>query len=335
MGSRPLISVIMIFFNAEKFIREAAESVFKQSYEEWELLLVDDGSEDGSREIALEYARRQPQKVRYLAHPGGENRGMSASRNLGVAQARGEYVAFLDADDVWLEGKLEEQEAVLRREPEAGMVYGATQYWYSWTGLPEDRGRDQLIEHGVEADRVIEGQALLIHFLRGETAVPCPSDILVRRRALDECGGSEESFRYIFTDQALYGKLCLRTPVYVSSRCWFRYRRHQESSVSRVKKRGQLRKARLQYLTWLEGYVAGQGLRGGAVWRAVKQAQWSCRHPNLARFAQDARYRARVGEEVVKTIARRSLPDSLYRSVRERWRGWPGPTPAGKRRGQK
>src|SRR5215211_5603498 len=96
MSSKPRVSAIIIFLNAEKFIEEAIESVFGQTYDDWELLLVDDGSTDYSTQIALRYAEHYPEKVRYLEHPGHENRGMSAARNLGLSHARGEYVAFLD-----------------------------------------------------------------------------------------------------------------------------------------------------------------------------------------------------------------------------------------------
>src|SRR2546422_6997659 len=101
MSGKSLVSVITIFYNAERFLREAIESVFAQTYYPWELLLVDDGSVDKSTDIALEYARIYPEKVRYVEHNGHRNLGMSASRNLGIAHAKGEYVTLLDADDVW------------------------------------------------------------------------------------------------------------------------------------------------------------------------------------------------------------------------------------------
>src|SRR5215207_5031419 len=109
MSTKPLVSVIVVFLNAEKFIEEALESVLAQTYDNWELLLVDDGSTDSSTEIALRYANRYSGRVRYVEHPWHQNRGASASRNLGIRHAKGEYIAFLDADDVWLAHKLEQQ----------------------------------------------------------------------------------------------------------------------------------------------------------------------------------------------------------------------------------
>ena len=85
----PRVSAIINFLNEERFLQEAIESVFAQSFNDWELLLVDDGSTDGSTGIARRYAEKNPGKVRYLIHEGRQNRGMSASRNLGVRNAVG------------------------------------------------------------------------------------------------------------------------------------------------------------------------------------------------------------------------------------------------------
>src|SRR5688572_9625007 len=101
MSDQPLVSAITIVLNGEKYIEVAIASVRAQTYDRWELLLVDDGSTDSSTQISKEYTKRYPEKIRYLEHDGHANRGMSASRNLGVAHARGQFVAFLDSDDVW------------------------------------------------------------------------------------------------------------------------------------------------------------------------------------------------------------------------------------------
>ncbi len=316
MTSNPRVSVITHFLNSKEFFREALDSVLAQSYQEWEFLLVDDGSTDGCTDIALSYEKEHAGKVRYLHHPGKENRGMSASRNLGVERARGEYIAFLDADDVWLPEKLERQVAILDSWPEAAMVYGATLYWYSWTGKDRDFDRDLLIEPNVELNIPLSPPALLVRFLEERAPIPCPSDILVRRDAIKAAGGFEESFRRIFTDQVFYAKLCLKAPVVASNQCWFKYRRHTDSSVSVVKKRGELRSARLTYLNWLEKYLGRHRVENADVWRALRGAKRRCQYPKLCRLQNDARYRAAVMKEHLKSAARVVLPPMIHQWLR-------------------
>ena len=141
-NSQPLVSAIIIFLNGEKFLEEAINSVIEQTYTNWELLLVDDGSTDGSTAIAMKYAETWKNKIKYLQHENHENQGMSTTRNLGIEHAKGEYIGFLDSDDVWLPNKLADQIAVFDDYPQCEMVYGRTQIWYSWTGNKEDQKND-------------------------------------------------------------------------------------------------------------------------------------------------------------------------------------------------
>ena len=279
-------------------------------------MLVDDGSTDGTADIALSYEKAHAGKVRYLHHPGRENRGMSASRNLGVEHARGEYIALLDADDVWLPEKLSRQVAILDSWPEAAMVYGATLYWYSWTGKDEDLDRDLLIEPKVELDSPIKPPALLIRYLEEKAPIPCPSDVLLRRGAVKAAGGFEESFRRIFTDQVFYAKLCLKAPVVASNQCWFKYRRHTDSAVSVVKRRGELRAARMTYLSWLENYLRRERVENADVWRALRGARMRCQYPRLSRLPNDARYRVSIFKEHLRSAARVMLPATLHQRLR-------------------
>lgn len=101
-----LVSIIIPVYNAEKFINKTIESVLEQTYSEWELWLVDDGSEDKSEEIILSYTQRD-KRIRYYKLP--QNQGVSFARNKGIDLANGKYVSFLDADDYWKKEKLEKQ----------------------------------------------------------------------------------------------------------------------------------------------------------------------------------------------------------------------------------
>ena len=112
----PVVSVVLSFFNEEDFLRGAFETVAAQTFPDWELLLVDDGSTDSSGAIAADLAEGDA-RVTVVRHSGGLNSGLAASRNLGLTRARGRLLAYLDADDRWQADKLERQVAMLDATP--------------------------------------------------------------------------------------------------------------------------------------------------------------------------------------------------------------------------
>jgi glycosyltransferase involved in cell wall biosynthesis len=287
----PCVSVITIFFNAERYLSEAVASVWAQDYPDWELLLVDDGSTDAGTAVARRLAEQQPGRVRYLEHPEHQNRGMSASRNVGLRAARGTYVAFLDADDVWLPHKLSRQITLMEQMPTAVMSYGATEYWYSWTGDPADQERDHPLMLGVEPDSLVLPPELLLGSLRGTAAPPCPSDMLVRRAVLEKVGGFEESFRGLYEDQVMFAKVSLAGPVFVSTERWARYRQHPDSCCSVADRTGVRDAARRHFLEWLERYVAASAPVGGELRQVVRRALRPYRRTPVERLLVRARTR--------------------------------------------
>src|SRR5262249_38373912 len=157
---------------------------------DWDLLLVDDGSNDGSTGIAEEYATKYPERVRYITHKCHINQGIAASRNLGVSMARGEYIAFLDADDVFLPMKLSAQMRYLHRNAEVDVIYGRPLYWHSWSS--SSYYRDSIPTIGAYQNIVVQPPALLLqNSPLGRVSAPCPSDLIVRRKFFEQVGGSE------------------------------------------------------------------------------------------------------------------------------------------------
>jgi glycosyltransferase involved in cell wall biosynthesis len=311
------VSIITPFLNAGPFLEESIKSVLAQTYRDWELLLVDDGSTDASTDIALNYAAAHAGKISYLAHEGRQNRGASASRNLAARHARGEYLAFLDADDVYLPRKLEVQVPILDAHPDVAMLYAATEYWHSWSGRPQDDRRDWVWrKYGANPDTVIQPPRMLVRFLEDGGTVPCMGGVLVRRAALEHVGGWEESFRRICTDQVFHAKLCLSFPVMIVDVCLDRYRQHENSSCQTVARAGQLDSAFETYLTWLESYVAAQPVVDPAVGAAVRRALRRHRHPFLSRVHRQVR-RCDAG---LRTLASRTIGRTLPRSLRRRLR---------------
>ena len=116
-----LISVIVPVYNVEKYIVETMECVAAQTYEDWELLLVEDGSSDGTAEKIRRYVEEKGEKrIRLIMQP--SNGGAAAARNRGLAEARGRYIAYLDADDLWVPEKLERELRFLQ-EKDAAFVF--------------------------------------------------------------------------------------------------------------------------------------------------------------------------------------------------------------------
>jgi glycosyltransferase involved in cell wall biosynthesis len=151
-----LVSVVIPVYNGERFLAQAIESVLGQTWREVEVIVVDDGSGDHSGEIARRFA-----PVRCLRQ---DNAGQAAARNRGAAAATGRFLAFLDADDLWLEDKLERQLAAFRAAPELAVVFG-------WA------------EEFLEAGQPQGGRPLR------RLPAQLPSAMLIRRTAFAELGG--------------------------------------------------------------------------------------------------------------------------------------------------
>jgi glycosyltransferase involved in cell wall biosynthesis len=286
----PVVTAIIIFRDERRFLPEAVGSVLGQAGVEWELLLVDDGSGDGSTAMAREYAERHAGRVRYLEHDGHASRGMSATRNLGLAHAAGEFVAFLDADDIWLPDKLAEQVAIAKAHPAVALVYGRTLIWHSWDPATASTGTDFFYDLGITADSVVEPPALAALLIENRAQSPTTCNAMMRIDALRSVGGFEDRFEGMFEDQAAFLRLMLRFPAYVSSRCWARYRQRPDSCTGRAESSGATREAYLRYLDWAEDEVSSAGQYLPELLPVLRRKRRQIRHPVLAATAQRLKF---------------------------------------------
>jgi glycosyltransferase involved in cell wall biosynthesis len=267
----PRVSAIIIFRNEERFIRAAVASVLDQSYTDWELLLVDDGSLDSSPRIAAELANGNPNRIFCFSHPANENRGMSASRNLGLLHARGEFVGFLDADDLWLQDKLMEQVAILERERKAALVYGRTLIWAN--GTAEADMRNYYYDLGLEPELLQEPPKALLVMVANKCQTPTTCNALIRLRVAQAVGGFEESFRGLFEDQVFFAKILLQHAAFVSGRTWAKYRQHPNSTSAKASAL-QTEEARLRFLTWLKGHMKSSAVTDYKLQALVAYEKW-------------------------------------------------------------
>jgi glycosyltransferase involved in cell wall biosynthesis len=299
----PRVSVITPFLNGEAFLAEAIESVIAQTFSNWELLLVDDGSEPAATVIAKSYAAQYRGRIRYFEHPGHVNRGVCAARNLGLSHAQGNCVAFLDADDVWMPSKLADQVAVLDGHPNLGMVCGAAIYWSSWSG-----GNDVIHPSGHRQDLIVyPPETSLALYPLGSATPPCPSDIMLPTDYARALGGFEEQFtgqnaqNQLYEDQAFLAKVYLAAPVYFSSKIWLKYRQHADSCVGRVNAAAKYHDIRLYFLNWFEAYLNNRPNSDRLVLAALARALRPYRKPRVHYLL--------------------TLPSKLRRKLRNRYRG--------------
>ncbi len=173
MPSKPLVSVNIPAYNSERFIAETIESVISQTYQNLEVIVVDDGSVDRTGEIVEAFARRDP-RVRLICQ---SNHGVAMTRNKAIEASTGDFIATLDADDLWAPEKLEKQvDCLVSSGPEVGAVY-------SWCLHVDEQGRPT---GGYSANNE-EGDVYLAALCFN--IVSCGSNCMVRRECIATCGG--------------------------------------------------------------------------------------------------------------------------------------------------
>ena len=170
----PLISVIIPVYNSEKTIRETLEAVLKQTFSDFEVIVINDGSKDSTLEIISSI---QDSRLKVFSYP---NSGISPSRNRGFFHASGEFIAFLDHDDLWTPDKLESQLRALQENSQAAVAY-------SWTDLIDESSRFRGECSRTNVNGNAHAKLLSANFLH--TA----SNPLIRKEALIQVGGFDES----------------------------------------------------------------------------------------------------------------------------------------------
>ena len=176
----PLVSAILITHNRRDLVQKAIESVLRQSYAAMELIVVDDASSDGTKEL-LE-ARATQDGFRYLYIPASQSRGGNHARNVGLQAARGAYLAFLDDDDEWLPEKTAKQAAFLNEHPDYGVVSCLRIFEKNFSERVCERPEDQ-----IEGD-IRSAVFTKIHFVT--------STLMLRREVFDACGAFDEALRF-------------------------------------------------------------------------------------------------------------------------------------------
>ena len=209
-----LISIIIPVFNGEQTIRETINSVLAQTFKDFELIIIDDGSKDQTLKVVRSI---NDARIKVFSYP---NANQAVSRNRGLSHAVGDFIAFLDADDLWTPDKLKVQLQALKENPQAALVY-------SWTNLIDEFG--QFLRPGclISAAGNVYKKLLLTNFLENG------SNPLIRRQALETVGGFEAALTPA-EDWDMYLRLAVHYPFVVVPSPQILYRVSNKSASTNV-----------------------------------------------------------------------------------------------------
>ena len=221
MSDSPVVTVYISSYNHARYLPQTIDSVLTQSFQDFELLISDDGSTDNSHEVLSAYQAQYPDKIRYYWHEGHANRGITYSCNVALARAHGKYFTWLGSDDYWLPEKLAIQVKFMDEHPEVGLCYTSARTLSAGGELFPTLGAQGYISTDAWRQFVI--------------AIPIiASTVIVPRRCLDEVGVFDESL--LFSDWELWIRLAARYAVAFLPEALAAYRVHgQNVSISSQK----------------------------------------------------------------------------------------------------
>lgn len=245
---KPIISVITPLYNKERYISDCIQSVLMQSFENWEMLIVEDGSIDGSRTILESYAKKYHQKIIPLYHNDGANHGVSASRQLATKHARGDFLAYLDADDLWMPEKLTHDAHILISNPSAAAVVSRTLFWW------EDGSHKAEIDNVAPTYNKLFRPKELFKYLFGgghiKIVPPCTCSVTIRRSAIAEMSPWDNAYS-VAEDVKYFSELYYKFPIFVSQHILSEYRRLHDGAWSSGLRDGTDAQAHIRLNEWL------------------------------------------------------------------------------------
>ncbi|MCH9711773.1 MAG: glycosyltransferase [Proteobacteria bacterium] len=213
MDGTPLVSIIMNCYNGEKYLSEAINSVYAQTFDNWEIIFWDNASTDSSAAIAHSYNS----KLKYFRSKNTSTLG--EARSLAVDKAKGQYLAFLDCDDVWLSDKLEMQVDLFLKDSSLAIVYGYAEIFYSDQAKKSKPGSINIIPN---TDNLFEG--MIFDKLIREDFIPFPSTVIDKDKFI-ECGGFPKDYNHS-TDYWVFLHMSFKYKVGAIKKVCCRYRIH-------------------------------------------------------------------------------------------------------------
>jgi len=273
----PKVDVIIPAYNAAKYLPAAIESVAAQTFEDWRILLIDDGSTDNTAEVVSPFIERLGTKLKYIRKPNG---GLPAARNTAIQSSSAEFLALLDADDVWLPCRLSESLKSFEGRPQVGLSYGFNDRIDPEGKVIDTFDRPQ--KHG-------EGRIAPYIYMR-KVDLCCPT-ITFRRRCVDEVGPFDETLRAT-EDRDLWLRIAFRYEVALVPKLIAHYRMLPDSMSTDS---GRMLQAQLQFIKkyygapgcgmWARQIALSQVYKQHAVALGTRRQPWAGLRSSLRALA--------------------------------------------------
>lgn len=325
----PKISVLIHFLNAAKYLPQAIDSVLRQTFSAWELILVDGGSNDDSVAIAKHYQTERPDQIRVLEHAGATTLGIFSSRIWGAEAAHALILALLDSDDEWHPQFLERHYAIYQHvfAERPGMVYCPVAYWWEDAACAA-----QSYVQPIPAPGLHEPPTLLIPFLEdgyqrsaANSAVMIARELVLQAKPL--IGTANEG---MVEDQYLWSCLLTRMPVFVNPEPLVRYRQWGGSTCSTTIKTDKAKALREVHLRWLREHLRTSyhgDQQGELLQRVTQLAQREypfSEQPQLehapAPSISPCRQAIQRGKRLLRDLIKPHLPEKSYRRLQQAYR---------------
>lgn len=261
---KPLVSVIMPLYNGISYIDQAVQSVLDQTFKNWELLIVDDGSKDESFSRA-KYWEKQDFRIHAFQHQNGSNKGVSATRNLAIKNSHGEFLALLDCDDTWVPEKLDIQVEFMLKNPGIVMTYAQAQVIDESDQPIHDAavlskmGRPPIFGNAGGRETIYFEDVVFKIWVPASTA-------LIKKEISVECGNFDETLPVQVEDILLFTQIAEKGPISFMNKVLLNYRVHSSQWNTRLDKKKKLTgkllyllhlipKVSIKNCEWLSSYI--------------------------------------------------------------------------------
>ncbi len=242
----PKVSIITPLYNGIKTLSETYQSIADQDYEDWEWIMFDDGSSDGTPELGRKYASQSSRKIFFFEHEGKKNFGTAYTRNRAIEKSNGEIISFIDQDDIWYKNRLSYHLKLFSGLADCAMIWSPALYWYSERTFIQPVGeKGRGLKNGI-----YEPPQLIENFLKDLRCTPLPSASMVRRKHFDEVKGFEESVKGS-EDIVLWLKLANSYRIYFDNEIIVKYRKHYDSTLRKAAESGIMNQWNLEFYRWV------------------------------------------------------------------------------------